>query len=110
MIQVNSVILNPFHVFLICQNCKFCVLDEAAPSNPPLGNPRTLETQPVSVPAITLDEIKEITENFGNKALIGDGSFGKVYHGVLRNGVVAAIKKLDSSTQADQEFLSQVGC
>lgn len=31
-----------------------------------------------------------------------------MYYGVLRNGQAAAIKKLDSSKQPDQEFLAQV--
>lgn len=55
-----------------------------------------------------MDELKEITENFGTKALIGEGSYGRVYHGVLKSGQAAAIKKLDSSKQPDQEFLAQV--
>lgn len=56
-----------------------------------------------------MDELKDITDNFGTKALIGEGSYGRVYHGVLRSGPAAAIKKLDSSKQPKQEFLAQVG-
>jgi len=55
-----------------------------------------------------VDELKDITENFGTKALIGEGSYGRVYYGLLRSGQAAAIKKLDSSKQPDQEFLGQV--
>ncbi|GAB4859018.1 cleavage polyadenylation factor subunit pti1 [Ancistrocladus abbreviatus] len=64
--------------------------------------------QPPAVPAITLDELREITDNFGTKALIGEGSYGRVYHGMLFSGKAAAIKKLDSSKQPEQEFLAQV--
>ncbi|KAL2922291.1 Pto-interacting protein 1 [Bienertia sinuspersici] len=64
--------------------------------------------QPPAVPAITVDELKEITDNFGTKALIGEGSYGRVYYGVLRSGKAAALKKLDSSKQPDQEILGQV--
>lgn len=50
-----------------------------------------------------------MTDNFGTKSLIGEGSHGRVYYGILKSGQAAAIKKLDSSKQPDQEFLAQVG-
>lgn len=55
-----------------------------------------------------MDELKEITDNFGTNALIGEGSYGRVYYGVLKSGQAAAIKKLDASKQPDEEFLAQV--
>ncbi|KAL3508226.1 hypothetical protein ACH5RR_033608 [Cinchona calisaya] len=69
---------------------------------------QAIKIQPIAVPAVPVDELKDITDNFGTKALIGEGSYGRVYHGVLKNGQAAAIKKLDSSKQPDQEFLAQV--
>lgn len=60
---------------------------------------------PVTIP---LDELAEITDNFGVKCVIGEGPNGKVYHGVLKSGLAAAIKKLDPSNQADQVILAQV--
>jgi len=69
---------------------------------------QTVKVQPIEVPTIPVDELKEITDNFGTKALIGEGSYGRVYYGVLKNGKTTAIKKLDASKQPDQEFLSQV--
>lgn len=63
---------------------------------------------PPTIPSIPIDEIKEITDSFGTTTLIGEGSYGRVYHGVLKNGRTTAIKKLDSSKQPDQELLSQV--
>ncbi|KAJ9546359.1 hypothetical protein OSB04_018902 [Centaurea solstitialis] len=76
---------------------------EAAPKDT-----QAVAIQPIAVPALQVDELKEITDNFGTKSLIGEGSYGRVYHGVLRSGQAAAIKKLDSSKQPDQEFLAQV--
>ncbi|XVF28120.1 hypothetical protein REPUB_Repub15cG0001800 [Reevesia pubescens] len=64
--------------------------------------------QPIAIPAISVDELKEMTDNFGTKSLIGEGSYGRVYYGILKSGKAAAIKKLDSSKQPDQEFLAQV--
>ncbi|XWS38887.1 hypothetical protein CRYUN_Cryun18bG0001600 [Craigia yunnanensis] len=68
--------------------------------------PVTIES--IAIPAISMDELKEMTDNFGAKSLIGEGSYGRVYYGILKTGKAAAIKKLDSSKQPDQEFLAQV--
>ncbi|KAH9684129.1 protein kinase domain-containing protein [Citrus sinensis] len=80
------------------------------PNNPaaPAKEMKTVTVQPIAVPVISVDELKEKTDNFGTNSLIGEGSYGRVYFGVLRSGRAAAIKKLDSSKQPDQEFLAQV--
>ncbi|TQE01356.1 hypothetical protein C1H46_013036 [Malus baccata] len=65
-----------------------------------------VRVQPIEVPTIPIDELKEITEGFGTSALIGEGSYGRVYYGVLKSGQHAAIKKLDASKQPDEQFLS----
>nr|XP_043609557.1 PTI1-like tyrosine-protein kinase 3 [Erigeron canadensis]XP_043609558.1 PTI1-like tyrosine-protein kinase 3 [Erigeron canadensis] len=64
----------------------------------------------IRVPAISLDELKEKTNNFGSKALIGEGSYGRVYFADLNNGKTVAVKKLDVSTEEESsnEFLTQV--
>uniref|UniRef100_A0A453ES82 Protein kinase domain-containing protein n=1 Tax=Aegilops tauschii subsp. strangulata TaxID=200361 RepID=A0A453ES82_AEGTS len=69
---------------------------------------RTSRSQPIEVPAIPLDEIKEITKNFSSDAVIGEGSYARVFLGVLKDGKKSAVKRLDSSKQPDQEFLVQV--
>ncbi|XP_010557159.1 PREDICTED: PTI1-like tyrosine-protein kinase 1 isoform X1 [Tarenaya hassleriana] len=68
------------------------------------------EAPPIEVPALSLDELKEKTDNFGSKALIGEGSYGRVYYATINDGKVVALKKLDVSPEAetDVEFLSQV--
>lgn len=77
-------------------------------ADPTPKGPQPVKVQPIAVPTIPVDEIREVTKGFGDEALIGEGSFGRVYFGVLRNGRSAAVKKLDSSKQPDQEFLAQV--
>jgi len=82
------------------------------------GNGRASETakqgiqavkiQPIEVPELQVDELKEITDGFGESSLIGEGSYGRVYYGVLKSEQAAAIKKLDASKQPDDEFLAQV--
>ncbi|RZC50856.1 hypothetical protein C5167_019285 [Papaver somniferum] len=65
---------------------------------------------PIEVPPLSLDELKEKTDNFGSKSLIGEGSYGRVYYATLKNGRAVAIKKLDVSADPEPstEFLNQV--
>ncbi|XP_008802372.2 PTI1-like tyrosine-protein kinase 1 [Phoenix dactylifera] len=65
---------------------------------------------PIEVPALSLDELKEKTENFGSKFLVGEGSYGRVYLAILNNGKQVALKKLDVSSEpeSNNEFLTQV--
>lgn len=64
---------------------------------------------PIETPAIPLDELNRLTSNFGTKALIGEGSYGRVFYAKLSDGTAAAIKKLDTSSQdQDSDFGAQV--
>jgi pto-interacting protein 1 len=65
---------------------------------------------PIEVPEMSLDELKEKTSNFGPKALIGEGSYGRVYYAILDSGTHVAVKMLDTSSDSepDNEFLTQV--
>lgn len=64
------------------------------------GNKKVL---PIEIPALSLDELNKITSNFGTKALIGEGSYGRVFCGKLSDGTTAAIKKLDTGTSPEPE-------
>ncbi|KAI3690459.1 hypothetical protein L2E82_48485 [Cichorium intybus] len=69
---------------------------------------QAVAVQPIAIPALQVDELKEITDNFGSVSQIGEGTYGKVYYGVLRSGQVAAIKNLHSIEQTDIDFLAHV--
>ncbi|KAJ4892224.1 Protein kinase superfamily protein [Raphanus sativus] len=74
--------------------------------------PPTVSKEPttIEVPAMSLSELKEKTENFGSKALIGEGSYGRVYYANFDDGKAVAVKKLDNSSEPETnvEFLTQV--
>ncbi|KAM0844163.1 hypothetical protein ACQ4PT_057253 [Festuca glaucescens] len=77
------------------------------------GAPRTggpAKPVNIDVPAIPLDELNKMTNNFSDKALIGEGSYGRVYNGTLSDGRPAVIKKLDpsASQESDSEFSAQL--
>ncbi|OWM67404.1 PTI1-like tyrosine-protein kinase 3 isoform X2 [Punica granatum] len=78
----------------------------SAPAKPEM--PKAAPT--IEVPAFSLEELKEKTNNFGSKALIGEGSYGRVYYANLNTGKAVAVKKLDTSSEqeSDVEFLIQV--
>ncbi|TVU36164.1 hypothetical protein EJB05_18083 [Eragrostis curvula] len=63
----------------------------------------------INIPVLSLDELKEKTDDFGSTALIGEGSYGRVYYAVLDNGTKLAVKKLDcNENEPTTEFLTQV--
>ncbi|PKI42897.1 hypothetical protein CRG98_036695, partial [Punica granatum] len=64
---------------------------------------------PIETPAMSLDELNRLTGNFGQKSLIGEGSYGRVFLAKLSSGEQAAIKKLDTSAsqEPDSDFTAQ---
>ncbi|KAL9268122.1 PTI1-like tyrosine-protein kinase 3-like protein [Drosera capensis] len=65
---------------------------------------------PIEVPALSLEELRDKTDNFGSKALIGEGSSCRVYYAMLDDEKAVAIKKLDASSdsESNDDFLTQV--
>ncbi|KDP24647.1 hypothetical protein JCGZ_25563 [Jatropha curcas] len=65
---------------------------------------------PIEVPSMSLEELNRLTDNFGSKALIGEGSYGRVFYAKLEDGGEAAIKKLDANTsqEPDSDFAAQL--
>nr|XP_007149536.1 hypothetical protein PHAVU_005G078400g [Phaseolus vulgaris]ESW21530.1 hypothetical protein PHAVU_005G078400g [Phaseolus vulgaris] len=58
----------------------------------------------------TLHQIKVATNNFDISNKIGEGGFGPVYKGILRNSKPIAVKQLSSnSDQGTREFINEIG-
>ncbi|XP_073142176.1 probable receptor-like protein kinase At5g24010 [Henckelia pumila] len=56
-----------------------------------------------------LSEIQSATKNFDPKLIIGEGGFGKVYKGMLRNGTRVAVKRSEpESGQGVPEFETEI--
>ncbi|BBH01679.1 receptor-like kinase in in flowers 3 [Prunus dulcis] len=56
-----------------------------------------------------MKELRIATENFREENKIGQGGFGSVYKGTLKNGTLAAIKVLSAeSRQGSREFLTEI--
>ncbi|KNA25207.1 hypothetical protein SOVF_008590 [Spinacia oleracea] len=59
----------------------------------------------------TLQDIRKATKNFSQNNVIGDGGFGTVYKGQLKDGTVVAIKRAKKDLydkRSAQEFKSEV--
>lgn len=64
---------------------------------------------PIELPALSLDELIRVTDDFGSKSLIGEGSYGRVFYVMLKEDEPMAIKKLDtSSSEPDSNFEAQL--
>ncbi|CAH9127658.1 unnamed protein product [Cuscuta epithymum] len=55
-------------------------------------------------------DLKAATKNFNEENKIGEGGFGDVYKGILKNGKIVAIKKLavENSKKLEEDFESEV--
>ncbi|KAI3769366.1 hypothetical protein L6452_00467 [Arctium lappa] len=58
----------------------------------------------------SLRQIKSATHNFDSANKIGEGGFGPVYKGVLKDGSEIAVKQLSArSKQGNREFVTEIG-
>lgn len=58
---------------------------------------------------LAFSEIQQVTKNFDESLVIGVGGFGKVYKGVLDNGIVVAVKRGNpGSQQGLAEFRTEI--
>ena len=62
-------------------------------------------------PGVPAGGAEPLTGNFGDRALIGEGSYGRVYRAKLGSGELVAVKMFDngsSSGQSEAEFCEQL--
>ncbi|XP_074268452.1 receptor-like serine/threonine-protein kinase ALE2 isoform X1 [Silene latifolia] len=61
------------------------------------------------VKTFTIAELVKATDKFSSCRILGEGGFGRVYHGVLEDGVEVAVKLLTKDDQnGDREFIAEV--
>ncbi|KAI3461007.1 hypothetical protein Pfo_017670 [Paulownia fortunei] len=63
----------------------------------------------LSVKTFALVELEKATEKFSPKKVLGEGGFGRVYHGIMENGAEVAVKLLTRDNQnGDREFIAEI--
>ncbi|KAM7467529.1 hypothetical protein LguiB_015091 [Lonicera macranthoides] len=61
------------------------------------------------VPVFSYRELEEATKNFDPSKELGDGGFGTVYHGKLRDGREVAVKRLyENNYKRVEQFMNEV--
>ncbi|KAL6516232.1 Receptor-like serine/threonine-protein kinase ale2 [Orobanche gracilis] len=74
-------------------------------ASPVFGMPASV----LSVKTFSLIELEKATEKFSLKKVLGEGGFGRVYHGVMQDGTEVAVKLLTRDNQnGDREFIAEI--
>lgn len=69
----------------------------------------TVATCMLSVKTFSLAELENATDKFSSKNVLGEGGFGRVYHGKMEDGYEVAVKLLVREHQnGDREFIAEV--
>ncbi|KAI4378352.1 hypothetical protein MLD38_015843 [Melastoma candidum] len=66
-----------------------------------------MEDVPGMPARFTYSDLQSITNDFSQK--LGEGGFGAVFRGTLRDGTKVAVKRLDNSRHMKKSFLNEVG-
>ncbi|KAL8490004.1 hypothetical protein ACS0TY_025778 [Phlomoides rotata] len=84
-------------------------LSRSPASSTPASLVSAMSASILSVKTFSLVELEIATEKFSPKKLLGEGGFGRVYHGVMRNGTEVAVKFLTRNNQnGDREFIAEI--
>ncbi|XP_059287195.1 probably inactive leucine-rich repeat receptor-like protein kinase At5g48380 [Lycium ferocissimum] len=71
------------------------------------NNPKILKLEKI-VTRMSFMELSKATSNFSQDNEIGNGMLGKVYRALVPNGWTVAIKRLQSSENLEEEFVSEI--
>ncbi|KAK8532475.1 hypothetical protein V6N12_053915 [Hibiscus sabdariffa] len=85
------------------------ILSSSMASSPSMSLISTMATCALPVKTFTLVELEKATNNFSSKRILGEGGFGRVYHGIMEDGSEVAVKLLTRDNQnGDREFIAEV--
>jgi serine/threonine protein kinase len=69
----------------------------------------TVATCAASVKTFSLSQLEKATDGFDSRRVLGQGGFGRVYHGTMDDGNEIAVKLLTREDRSgDREFIAEV--
>ncbi|KAK3189313.1 hypothetical protein Dsin_028874 [Dipteronia sinensis] len=78
-------------------------------SNPSSNSDLLAASAYFAVPIFSYSDLAEATNNFNHQKELGEGGFGTVYHGKLRDGQEVAIKRLyEHNYRRVQQFINEI--
>uniref|UniRef100_A0A6N2NKP6 Cysteine-rich receptor-like protein kinase 10 n=1 Tax=Salix viminalis TaxID=40686 RepID=A0A6N2NKP6_SALVM len=104
-------IVIPVAVSLVLFYLGFCFLCKRAKSNKYFAQDNDVANEITTVESLQFDlrSIEDATNHFSSDNKLGEGGFGAVYKGTLRNGQAIAVKRLSKgSGQGAAEFKNEV--
>ncbi|WOL05773.1 receptor-like serine/threonine-protein kinase ALE2 [Canna indica] len=85
------------------------ILSSSLASSMSMSFVSTMATCPPSVRTFSVIELEKATEKFSSSKILGKGGFGRVYHGIMEDGVEVAVKLLTREDHSgDREFIAEI--
>lgn len=85
------------------------IFSSSLASSTPASIISSMTTSVLSVRTFTLAELEKATKDFSSEMVLGEGGFGRVYHGVLEDDNEVAVKLLTRDNQnGNREFVGEV--
>ncbi|KAJ8512450.1 hypothetical protein OPV22_002884 [Ensete ventricosum] len=85
------------------------ILSSSLASSMSMSFVSNMATCPPSVRTFSVTELEKATDKFSSNKILGKGGFGRVYYGVMEDGIEVAVKLLTREDQSgDREFIAEV--
>ncbi|KAG2713747.1 hypothetical protein I3760_04G189900 [Carya illinoinensis] len=85
------------------------ILSSSIASSTSVSLMSNMATRVLSAKTFSLAELEKATDKFSSKRVLGEGGFGRVYLGIMEDGVEVAVKMLTRDNQnGDREFIAEV--
>lgn len=102
-------IVSEYKILLVIPGAAGSMLSSSIASSTSMSLMSAMPNCVLSVKTFVLPELEKATEKFSFKRILGEGGFGRVYHGVLDDGTEVAVKLLTRNNQnGDREFIAEV--